>query len=100
MIEAIIMICSILSLDPVIADCDNQWQLVFYDQPIIDTPYGIQAFGYAWYENQREYGIEPFWANGNPINAGMSNRTHAVEDGDPIVWHEIRHLVCECTWHE
>lgn len=100
MIEAIIFICSILSLNPVEVDCDNQWQIVFYDQEIIDTPYFIKSMGYAWYEKQLDYGIEPFTHNGKIINAGIGNGTIAIEDGDPIIWHEIRHLMCECTWHK
>ena len=100
MIEAVIIICSILSLNPVEVDCNNEWQIVFYNQENIKTPYGIEALGYAWYVRQLDYGVEPFFYKGRPINAAIGNSTMMTDDGDPILWHEIRHLVCECTWHE
>jgi len=96
MIEAILIICSILSLSPVQVDCDNEWTIVFYDQEYIDTPYSIQAKGYAWYEDQRNYGVVPFLTNGRIINAGIGNGTLA-EDGAPIIWHELNHLICKCA---
>ena len=98
MIEYIFM-CVILSLNPVEVDCNNEWLIVFYNQTSIQTPYGIPAGGYAWYPEQLEYKINPFYMNirgqTSIINAGISIQKYD-EHGWPILWHEIVHLIWEC----
>ncbi len=91
--------CSILSLSPVEVDCDDKWLFVFYDEKFIKTPYGIEAMGYSWYEEQRKYGVKPILIVGHMIDAGIGSGIKGP-DGVPIIWHEIRHLMCECSWHD
>jgi len=87
MIETILIICA-LTLEAPFYDCSEQWTIEIHDSLFLQDPNGYWVTGYADYKN-------------NVIGIGTA-RMDSCWDGRclPLLWHELKHLQCDCNWHE
>ena len=101
------VICAITFVSPYY-DCDEKWILVFEDTLIIPSNHDVPVVGHA---------VDTTILPHNPISqfypsirfndhrewlaVGIVERD-ACYNGIcySVLWHEIKHLMCDCDWHE
>ncbi len=110
MIEQILLMCAIVGLSPVEVDCNTQWLL------IQDTGIAVATGdkGVAVY-NTNEYPVSKYYpelgteydhlrwmAVADLVRDNCWNDVMTDEPTGclPLIWHEIKHQVCTCNWHE
>jgi len=109
LIEQILLMCAIVGLSPVEVDCDTQWLLIQDDQIMVPTGgKGIAVYDFkkfpvseyypelAEYDNLRWMAV----ANLNQDNCWNDIMTDEPTGCLPLIWHEIKHQICTCNWHE
>ena len=110
MIEQILLMCAIVGLSPVEVDCDNQWVVV--QDTEIAIPLGGK--GIAVYnpnylpitefypDIEKQYQNKPYIVVANLVhdNCWSEVETDETVNCIPLLWHEIKHQVCTCNWHE
>ena len=117
MIEQILLMCAIVGLSPVEVDCNTQWLLIqedsfvapFRNENGMITYYkGTAVYDYARnpvgntypelseYNNLRWINV----ANLKQDNCWNEEMTEEPTGCIPLIWHEIKHQVCTCNWHE
>ena len=110
MIEQIILMCAIVGLSPVEVDCDNQWLLI-QDTQIMVPPFndkGIAIYNYTkypvskYYPELAEYDDLRWIAVADLAHDNCWNDVMTDEPTGclPLIWHEIKHQICTCNWHE
>ena len=111
LIEQILLMCAIVGLSPVEVDCDNQWVLVQDSGiflPVMGTKglsaYDIDKFPITdFYPDVEEKYQNKRWmavADLKQDNCWNDEMTDEPTNCIPLIWHEIKHQVCTCNWHE
>ena len=113
MIEQIILMCVIVGLSPLEVDCDNKWLLVQDTKQMVDSPSHGWVSGLAMYDIKNhpisefypeleEYDDLRWMTVGNVRQDYCWNDVMTDEPVNciPIIWHEIKHQICTCNWHE
>jgi len=107
MIEIFMVICALTSVSPYY-DCDEKWVIVLEDTQMIrwddmDPIAGLAVFADV---------VEDFpISESHPTITGMDDlewlaigkvKRDTCYDGIcfPVLWHEMKHLMCDCNWHE
>ena len=107
MIEMLMVICVITSVSPYY-DCDEKWVIVLEDSLIVPSVYDEPVTGYAIdatliesYPISLTYPTIKNMDNLEWLVVGNTKRD-ACFDGIcfPVLWHEMKHLMCDCDWHE
>ncbi len=117
MIEQILLMCAIVGLSPVEVDCNTQWLLIQEDNIVapfinekgqIANNKGIAVYNYtknpvgntypelSEYNNLRWMNV----ANIKQDNCWNDVMTEEPTGCMPLIWHEIKHQICTCNWHE
>lgn len=104
--SAYFFMCEIVEVEP-FYNCDRKWIVVLENKILLTIPNNKTVFGYAVHDNI---------LNDLPISAvypeimghddkewlviGLLINDHCW-DGVcyPLLWHEIKHLICNCNWH-
>jgi len=85
----IITMCSLTQFAPYY-DCDNTWEIWLVEE---DYPYcSNESLACIWY-NQKELG-------NHIIKIPQSRLDYVNPQGEGILWHELRHGICECRLGE
>lgn len=101
------IICAITAISPYY-DCDEKWVIVLEDTPTVPSVYEQPTTGYAVDVTLVEYYpiSETYLTIKNTddlewLVVGNTKRD-ACFDGIclPVLWHEMKHLMCDCDWHE
>ncbi len=110
MIEQILLMCAIIGVSPVEVDCDTQWLLIQDDQMMVATgDKGVAVYDTKKYPVSKYYpelGTEYDdlrWmavANLKQDNCWNDVITEEPTGCLPLIWHEIKHQICTCNWHE
>ena len=111
MIEQILLMCAIVGLSPVEVDCDNQWVLIQDSEifiPVINTKvlavYDIDKFPITdFYPDVEEKYKNKRWMSVADLkhdNCWAEEMTDPPTNCIPLIWHEIKHQICTCNWHE
>jgi len=117
MIEQILLMCAIVGLSPVEVDCNTQWLLIQDDNmfapfinedDMISYHKGTAVYNYtrnpvgdtypelSEYNNLRWMNV----ANLKQDNCWNEEMTEEPTGCIPLIWHEIKHQICTCNWHE
>ena len=109
MIELIFLICAFNMLGQV--DCDEQWVIVKTDILLVQNPqtgqwvsgvavYGSGAMG-KWSLCNQYPDLDEIYCGKNYLKIGTITRD-GCWDGNciPLLWHELKHLMCKCGWHD
>jgi len=117
MIEQILLMCAIVGLSPVEVDCNTQWLLIQEDSfvaPFINENgmmfyyKGTAVYNYSknpvgdTYPELSEYN-NLRWINVADLkqdNCWNDVMTEEPTGCLPLIWHEIKHQVCTCNWHD
>jgi len=81
----LIMICSLTNSAPYY-DCSNQWEIWIVEDDTLHCM--TEAMACGWF-NQRYIGNHIF-------KIPIGNLDYVNRDGETILWHELRHGLCEC----
>ncbi len=118
MIEQILLMCAIVGLSPVEVDCNDKWLLVQEDNivvPFRDETGQIQYFkGTSVYNYKKNPVSDTYpelgneydnmrWMNVAKLKQDNCYNTEMTEEPTgciPLIWHEIKHQICTCDWHE
>ncbi len=102
--------CAIVGLSPVEVDCDNQWLLIQDTGIAVATGdkgvavYNTKKFPVSEYypELGTEYDNLRWMAVADLVRDNCWNDVMTEEPTGclPLIWHEIKHQVCTCNWHE
>ena len=114
MIESILLMCAIIGLSPVEVDCDNKWLLIQDTEMMVNSPLHGWVSGLAMYDIEN-YPISEFYPELGTEYDNLRWMSVAKVKLDycwndvmtdepvnciPIIWHEIKHQICTCNWHE
>jgi len=109
-IDTIVFMCSILALSPLVVDCDTQWVVIEDTRILIfNTNKGIAVYNYTALPITTAYPDAPAkydgyrWmasANLRHDNCWADEWMPVPTNCIPIIWHEIKHQICVCNWHE
>ncbi len=105
--------CAIVGLSPLEIDCDTQWLIVQDTEGMIKSPTKGWVSGLAVY-NFSKYPVSDFYpeleeydnlrwisvAKVKRDNCWNDIKTEEPVNCIPILWHEIKHQICTCNWHE
>ncbi len=109
MIEQIILMCMIVGLSPVEIDCDTQWVIVQDTGMFIpDGGKGLAVYDYKKFPITDIYNVTEQYQNKRYIvvadlvqdNCWNDVMTEEPTSCLPLIWHELKHQICTCNWHE
>ena len=102
--------CAIVGLSPVEVDCDNQWVVVQDTEIVVEASNGkgIAVYDYDKYPITDYYNVTKEFENKRWIavadlkqdNCWAEEMTDPPSNCIPLIWHEIKHQICTCNWHE
>jgi len=107
MIETVLIICAIIAASPYY-DCEQEWVVLIHDKYSIKSVYTDSwVSGYAVSDNwldRKPIGLyHPELAQYNDkewLSIGKLKRDSCWDDRCyPLLWHEMKHLKCNCNWH-
>ena len=109
MIEQILLMCAIVGLSPVEVDCNTQWLLIQDDQIMVATgDKGVAVYNFTkfpvsnYYPELVEYDNLRWIAVADLVRDNCWNdvMTDKPTGCLPLIWHELKHQICTCNWHE
>ena len=91
MLETVFLMCALTFTAPYY-DCDDQWAVFVYDEPVVPCPVEYRVNGCALFRKDGR-SLEV-------IRIGNAEQDGCY-DGDckSILRHELLHLMCKCNWH-
>ena len=118
MIESIVLMCAIVGLSPVEVDCNTQW-LIIQDTDMF-APYTNEFGNTSHWKGSTIYNYEKNpvtdtypelhesfrhfrWSNVANLkqdNCWNDVMTEKPVNCIPLIWHELKHQMCTCDWHE
>lgn len=87
-------------------DCDEQWQILVYDDYDVNQYCMINGYRLSSYPLdgcaiwQPTFGVKMILGNSGQLPYVPSPSGYVDDYGDTLLWHEIKHLQCLCGYHD